>query len=560
MKSRKPAKDSSGSARAGRYANDVLTGKIEAPELVRLACERFAKDLDREDIEYRADLADTAVKNIELLRHVKGRWRGQHIVLEDFQCFVVCNVFGWVWADSGKRRFRYAYIQMPRKNGKTLLAISIALMMLAADGEPGAEVYLGATGQEQARNLLFHPAKQICEICPEFKDAFGIEVNASSLVIPESFSRLMSVIKKPDDGYNPSCAVVDEYHEHESDDQWSTFDTGMGSREQPLLLTITTAGSNLSGPCKELRDDSVKVLEGSSQSESRFVLIYEPDAEDAWDDMQTVRKCNPAIGVSVSEAYLADQLHEARKSASKQNAFRTKHLNQWVGAKVAWMNMLAWQRQQRKGLDPESFRAQKAYLAVDLASKKDIAAIAAIVPGGNQFNAFAWFFAPDAAADDNDMYRRYETAGCLTLTDGSATDYATIQAKIEELAALFDVQGIAFDPWQAQYLMQQLQDKGLPVEEFPHQVRTFSDPMKELESLVLDGRFHHDGNKALTDMMANVAAKMDVKENIYPNKARPNDPKCKIDGVVALIMAMGLTMRAREVSTIDEWLANPVSL
>lgn len=546
-----------GSERAVGYVNDVLNGDVPAPELVRLACQRFADDLERPDLVFDSAEADRHVRNIEKLPHVKGRWAGKPITLEPWQCFWVCNIFGWFWKATNLRRFRQAYVQVPRKNGKSLTAILIALEMFAADNEGGAEVYLGATSQEQAKDLLFLPARRIVEKCEKFRDHFGIEVNASTLVIPETFGQLKSVIRKPDDGYNPHCAVVDEYHEHETDDQWSTFDTGMGSREQPLLLTVTTAGSNLGGPCKEYRDDCARILHGE-QVDSRFVLIYEPDEDDDWSDEAVLRKVNPNIGVSVSEDYLIDQLAQARRSASKQNAFRTKHLNQWVGAKVAWMNMLAWQRQKRDTL-LDDYRACPAYLGLDLASKRDVAAVSAVVPQGDEYVTFQWFFAPEAAADDNDKYREYQTAGVLELTPGNATDYGRIEDKLSELAGFFDIRGVGFDQWQAQYMAQRLMERGLPMTEFPHQVRTMSDPMKEVEALVLDRRLWHDGNPAMTWMMGNVMAKADAKENVYPTKANPNDPRCKIDGVVALIMAMGLALREKNEGSIDDWLNDPVA-
>jgi len=548
-----------GTTRAIQYADGVLDGSIAAPELVKLACRRFVADRERDDITFREDVANDAIENIELLEHVKGRWQGEPVRLEPWQCFIVANLFGFVWKGTKRRRFRYGYIQVPRKNGKSFLAICIALQLFAADDEPGAEVYLGATGQDQARDLLFLPAKRIAEQCKEFREHYGIEVNASTLVIPDSFSRLKSVIKKPDDGYSPHGVVIDEYHEHEDASQFDTFNTGMGAREQPLMLVTTTAGSNLAGPCKEYRDDCVRVLEGQP-GDSRFVMIFEPDVDDEWDDPDVLRKVNPNIGVSVSEAYLLDQLEQARASASLQNAYRTKHLNQWVGAKVAWMNMLAWQRQKRT-LDMDDFKARPAFLGIDLASKKDVAAVAILtsLPDGNHVT-FQRFYAPESAAEDNEKYRRWERSGHMVLTPGAATDYATIEADIAALADHFDVRGVAFDNWQAQYLAQRLMERGLPMEEFPHQVRTMSDPMKELEAMVLDDQLVHDGNPVMTEHMGYVAAKADAKDNIYPNKSNPNDPRCKIDGVVALIMAVGLMTREREMGSLDDWLTDPVAM
>ena len=189
-----------GVTRANRFVEGVLSG-LDVPQTVRDACKRHKKDLERKDLWFDEKSANIAIRTIEKLKHAKGRWQGKPIVLEDWQCFFVCSLFGWKKGD--KRRFRYAYLQLPRKNGKTLLAICIALLMFGPDMEPGAEVYLGATSQDQAKDLLFLPAKFIVNACKKFKERFGVEVNASNLVIPANFSVFKSVIKKPDDGTNP---------------------------------------------------------------------------------------------------------------------------------------------------------------------------------------------------------------------------------------------------------------------------------------------------------------------------------------------------------------------
>lgn len=528
-----------GAERCRQYAKDVRSGAIVAPRTVRLACERFERDLAGDRFTFDDDAASKAIANIEFLKHAKGRWQGQALKLEHWQCFLLGNLFGW--KNGGKRRFRYAYTQVPRKNGKTLTAIGVALNMFAADNEKGAEVYLGAKGQEHARDLLFAPAKYIIETSPQWRETFGIEINAASLVIPANFSVLKTVIRKPDDGYNPHCAVVDEYHEHETDDQWSTFDTGMGSREQPLLLTITTAGSSIGGPCHEYRNDCIKILEGTVPGDSTFVLIYEPDETDAWDDPATLRKVNPNIGVSVSEEYLLDQLEQAKRSAAKQNSFRTKHLNQWVGARTAWMNMLAWQRQ-KAAVRLSDFTGKPCHVALDLASKVDLAALSITFREGDKFTSFVECFCPEDAVLQNDRYRKLQADGALTVTPGSATDYGWIEDRLKQLAGQFDVLSVGYDPWQAQYLAQRLQSEGLELVEYRQTVQNMSEPMKELEAAVASGNFQHDGDPALTWCMGNVMARLDEKGNVYPTKDSKDSPN-KIDAAVALIMSFGLWLQ-----------------
>lgn len=529
-----------GVERCNQYVSDVLNDVIPSCHTIKLACKRYKNDFKNEELFFDERAANVAVANIERLCHAKGKLQGQHIKLENWQCFSVCNLFGWKWKKNNLRRFRRAYKRVPRKNGKSLLAIAIALQMFGPDQEPGAEVYLGATSQDQAKDLLFLPAKYIVEKSTKFKNRFGIDINANTLVIPENFSVLKSVIRKPDDGTNPHCALVDEYHLHDTNEQYAVFDTGMGSREQPLLLVTTTAGSNLGGPCKELDDECVKILQGEFDDESMFILIYKPDEGDEWDDPETLFKVNPNIGVSVSKDYLIDQQNIARRSASAQNDFRTKHLNEWVGARTVWMNMLAWRRQQKDRL--EEFKHCPLYLAVDLASRKDAAVIAGVFFDGVERYSFEKYYAPEAAAEENDKYRKFALNGEMVLTPGSQTDQAFIEEEIKNLCSQYDVQSIGFDDWQADYMMTRLLDCGLPVVNFNQTVRNMSAPMKELEAHVLDGKFWHSENSCTTWMMGNVVAKVDAKEHIYPRKENDNDKRCKIDGAVALIMAMGLTL------------------
>jgi phage terminase large subunit-like protein len=301
----------------------------------------------------------------------------------------------------------------------------------------------------------------------------------------------------------------------------------------------------------------IKILEGQVEDESIFGIIYSMDEGDEWDSDIAMVKANPNIDVSISRKFLEQQRAQARRSATRQNSYRTKHCNQWVGAKTAWMNMISFQRQKRD-LNLEDFAGKRAWLAVDLASKKDVCAISILIDDGDRLVTFQRFFAPENSAIDNDKYREYAAAGHLELTQGSATDYSVIEDEILALCGQYSVQQVGFDKWQAQYLMQRLTDRGVPVIEFPHQVRTFSDPMKEIDARIDDGTLVHDGNSMMTWMVGNVTAKQDIKENIYPNKERPNDKRCKIDGLVALIMAMGLYLQARDEGTFDEFLADPV--
>lgn len=544
---------SSATERALGYANDVVSGNVPAGLYVRLACQRFLSDLKRDDWPYRydADRADKAVRFMELMPHTKGKWaaKSERLILEPWQCFAECNLFGWVRTDTGLRRFRESYEEVPRKNGKSARVAARGLYLFCADGESGAEVYSGATTEKQAHEV-FRPAWQMVQKLKGLRDRYGIEQagnpkNPGPMYVTSDMSKFETMIGKPGDGASPHAAIVDEYHEHDTDHMVDAMQTGMGAREQPLLSIITTAGSNLSGPCYEKRRDVIRILEGQVQDDTIFGVIYGIDEDDAWDDPASLVKANPNYGVSVFPEFLLAQLEQARRSASKQNAFRTKHLNQWVGARTVWMNMLAWQRQKRS-FGIEDFKGCPCWMAVDLASKKDVAALILLFLKDGEYYAVPKFYVPESATEENEKYRDFVTDGCMVATPGTMTDYAFIEEDIKALAKAVSLQDIAFDDWQANYLITRLSETSLPVVDYNQTVKNMSEPMKEVEARVLDRKLWHDGNPVMTWMMGNVSAKIDAKENIYPRKDNESDPFCKIDGPVALIMAMGRAMLGAE--------------
>jgi phage terminase large subunit-like protein len=530
--------------RAREYARSVVNGETVACKWVRLSCQRFIDDLERDDVEFDDSAANRAVKFIENLPHTKGRWAAKKelLKLSDWQVFVVCCIFGW--KKDGVRRFWTAFLLIARKNGKSALAAAIGLYMFVADDEFGAEVYSGATTEKQAWEV-FRPAKLMVDRTPALKNFYDVQSNAKNLHVLSNGSRFEPLVGNPGDGSSPHCAIVDEYHEHADDDLYQTMETGMGAREQPLMLVISTAGSNLSGPCHEMQKRAEAVLEGREIDDTLFPMIFTCDDDDEWDSDEALVKANPNIDVSVSRRFLEQQREQARRSATKQNHFRTKHLNQWVGAKTAWMNMLAWQRQ-KKQFTYSDLEGVPCWMACDLATKLDVSALVMLFYKDGEYHLIPKFYVPEAAAEQNSKYRDFATGGHMVLTPGNMTDYAFIEEDIQTIAKQVDLQDIAFDDWQANYLITRLMDTSLPVSNYNQTVKNMSDPMKELEARVIDRKLWHDGNPVMTWMMGNVAAKMDAKENIYPRKDNEHSPVCKIDGPVAAIMAMGRALAGQE--------------
>lgn len=530
---------------AEAYRRDVLAGAIPACDWVRRACERQAHDLDRVGADdwpwvFDAERAARPCEFISGLPHLKGKWaRARELIrLEPWQCFILTTVFGWVHRETGLRRFRRAYVEVPRKNGKSAISSGLLLYLLAGDGEAGAEVYSAATTKDQAR-ITFDDAKRMAERTPAMCRALGVRVFEHHLAVPDAVSVLkpLSAEGSTLDGLNIHGAVVDELHAHKTRAVYDVLDSGTGSRDQPMIWMITTAGSDRAGVCYEQRTHVTKILQRSVEDETFFGIVYTVDDGDAWDDPTTWAKCNPNFGVSVLEDDMEAAARKAASMPSALNGFLTKRLNVWVNADSAWMDMRSWDACADPTLREEDWLDAECFGGLDLASKVDIAAFMRVYRRGDQFAVFGSYYLPERAVESgtNSQYDGWRRRGLLTVTDGEVTDYDRIEDDIVEVHDTRVVTAIGFDPAQATQLVGHLLDKQLPMVEIRPTVLNFSEPMKELEALVLKGRLKHNGDPVLTWMVSNVVCHRDAKDNIYPRKERPEN---KIDGVVALITAL----------------------
>ncbi len=553
---------------AAKYARDVVSGRIDACQFVRWACARHLADLEsakRRAFRWRfdKDAAEKACIFIQLLPHAKGKWAAQRelIVLQPWQQFIVASIFGWVSKKTGMRRFREAYCEIPRKNGKSVLAAGIGLYMWCMDNEFGAEVYCGATTEKQALEV-FRPAKQMLSRADGLIKAIGAEAMARCLSIPDDESRFEPVIGDPGDGSSPSCALVDEYHEHPTPALYETMLTGMGARDQPLMFVITTAGFNLAGPCYIHRSHAIDMLKASAgigdlHNDELFAIIYTLDDDDDWQSPQVLRKANPNYGVSVSEEFLLKRLEDAKRYPSRQNAFKTKHLNIWVSAAHAWLNMSDWAACGDTALRLEDFAGQPCFMGVDLASKSDIAAVALVFrdkieqPEGSgrlkdRWTTFCRSYLPEnaveRAAQNQKAYEGWIHDGKLVITDGDETDYDVIRDDIRDLCEQFAVTEIVYDPYRATQLGHQILKDGGPAVQFGGGFSLWNMPMREVDAALLSRRFRHPCDPVLTWMAGNVVTR-ERKGLLIPQKADEGKTNMrKIDGMVAILMAMSRAM------------------
>jgi phage terminase large subunit-like protein len=536
---------------ARQYADDVLSGKISVCRLVQLACQRQVNDLAKAETgesewTWDEDRANRICAFIELLPHIKGRWKSRTIILEPWQCFSLTTIFGWV-DDDGLRRFRKVYWELPRKNSKTTIAAGVALYLLCADGEPGADIFAAAVTHDQAK-ICWDTAAQMVKNDKNMRAYYNVEAMARSIVINGQASSFKPLARDADslEGLNPHGAVIDELHAHKTREVFDVINMATGSRSQPLIFCITTAGDNRNGVCFEQHDYIVQVLNGRASdrgSERYFGIIYSLDPSDDWTTEESARKANPNYGVSVFPDDIMTICQQAQRSAEAQNTYLTKRLNIWVTSGTAYFNMLAWEnRCKSQELKLEDFYGERCYIGIDLASKIDVAAKVYVFPRDDgKMVVFGRYYLPTAAAErgnpNYDLYRGWSInpdVG-LTLTEGEVIDFEVIEEDLKEDRGNFDVAEFPYDPNQATELSTRMRNEGLNMVEITQNVRNLSEPMKSLEGMVLAGDILHNGDPILSWMMGNVVAKRDAKDNVYPRKIRNEN---KIDGAVALIMAL----------------------
>jgi phage terminase large subunit-like protein len=554
-------------AASEKYCDDVVSGEIPACKWVVAACLRQKDDRKRKDIIWRPEMAERICKFAELMPHIKGEWakRKELIKLEPWQSFILTTVFGW-YLPSGYRRFRTSYKEIPRKNAKSTLSSTVGNYMLTADGEAGSEVYSAATTRDQAR-IVFNDAQAMARKSPGLLKKYGVEVTARNIHVMDTSSKFepLSAEGETLDGLNVHCGILDELHAHKKRDVFDVIETGTGSRNQSLLWLITTSGSNRAGICYEQRTYLTRILNsvlkrhpeipadyrgGCIDDDSYFGIIYTIDEEqkdaegkiislaDDWTTEAAWRKANPNYGISVKPDDIARLAHKAQNISSATNNFLTKRLNVWVNADTAWMNMRAWDKCGDPTLSLDDFKGQPCRMSFDLASKIDIAARGQLFTRAGHYYFFLKSYLPEDRIEesDNSQYAGWVKDGYITTTEGNVLDFDVFEEDLKTDSSGYEIKEVAFDPFQATQFSTRMMAEGFEMVEMRPTVLNFSEPMKELEKLVLQGRFHHNGDPVLAWMASNVVAHTDQKDNIYPRKEKAEN---KIDGIIALLMCLG---------------------
>lgn len=454
------------------------------------------------------------------------------------------TLFGWRHNVTGLRRYRHAYIEVPRKNGKSTMAAAIALICTFCDNEAGGEIYSAAADRDQA-SIVFGIAASMIRRNPALAKRCRVLDTTKRIVVPrtETVYRAIAADAAGSHGYNSSCVIFDELHCQTNRELFDVLQTSMGARQQPLFISITTAGWDRHSICYLQHQHAAKVRDGDLDDPTFLPVLYGADDTDDWTSPKVWHKANPNLGISISEEFLRDECKRAVESPTYANSFRRLYLNQWTEQEQRWLPMDRW-RKQCAGPLPDLANVD-AWGGLDLSSTTDLTAFVLAFPhsDGNVY-VRAWHWIPEARAIEREKrdrvpYRLWRDQGLIEMTPGNCVDYSFIRQRIKELAQQYWVRQIAYDRYNATQLVIELQDDGMQMIEMGQGFVSLNAPSKELERLVIEGRLRHGSNAVLTWEAGNTMVKTDAAGNIKPVKP-DHQSAARIDGIVALVMALGL--------------------
>lgn len=499
--------------------------------------------------------ADHAVAFIQNLKHTKGKWDGKPFFLLPWQEQIVRDIFGIVNAE-GKRQFRSAYIEIPKKNGKSELAAAIALYLLYGDGEASAEVYSCANDRSQA-SIVFDVAKRMVEKSPALLKRSKIAAATKRIVNYRNagFYQVLSAETGTKHGLNISGLVFDEIHAQPNRKLYDVMTKGSGdAREQPLFFIITTAGTDKDSICYELHTKALDIMNGRKIDHSFYPVIYGLSDEDDWNDEANWYKANPSLGYTISIDRVRDAYRDALENPAEENVFKQLRLNIWTNSTVVWIPEHIYERGNLP-INPAELEGRDCYAGLDLSSTSDITALVLVFPPrteNEKYIVLPFFWLPEETLElrcrrDHVLYDVWQRQGYILTTEGNVIHYGFIERFIERLGEKYHIIEIAYDRWNATQMVQNLEDMGFTMVPFGQGFKDMSPPSKELYKLLMEGNINHGGNPVLKWMAQNVVMRQDPAGNIKPDKERSVE---KIDGIVALIMGLDRCIRSAPATSV----------
>ena len=497
---------------------------------------------------YDKRMADYAVQFIECLCHTKGTWSGKPFELIDWQEQIIRDIFGTL-KSNGYRQFNTAYVEIPKKMGKSELAAAVALLLCCGDNEERAEVY-GCAADRQQASIVFEVAADMVRMCPALSKRVKINASMKRMIFQptNSFYQVLSAEAYSKHGFNIHGVVFDELHTQPNRKLFDVMTKGSGdARMQPLYFLITTAGTDTHSICYETHQKANDILEGRKIDPTFYPVIYGAEDSDDWTDPKVWKKANPSLGITVGIDKVKAACESAKQNPAEENSFRQLRLNQWVKQAVRWMPMDKWNACSFK-VDEKSFEGRVCYGGLDLSSTTDITAFVLVFPPEDEedrYHILPYFWIPEDNLDlrvrrDHVPYDVWQRRGYLQTTEGNVVHYGFIEKFIEELGKKYNIREIAFDRWGAVQMVQNLEGMGFTVVPFGQGFKDMSPPTKELMKLTLEQKLAHGGHPVLGWMMDNIFIRTDPAGNIKPDKEKSTE---KIDGAVALIMALDRAIR-----------------
>jgi len=493
-------------------------------------------------------LADRAVAFINSLKHTKGVWYGKNFELLPWQDKIVRDIFGTL-KPNGYRQYNTAYVEIPKKQGKSELAAAIALYLTCGDGEYGAEVY-GCAADRQQASIVFDVAVEMINQCPALKKRCKILASQKRIVyLPlKSFYQVLSAESYTKHGLNVHGVIFDELHAQPNRALYDVMLTGSGdARKQPLYFLITTAGTDRQSICYEVHQKAEDVLKGKKNDPTFYPVIYGIKDNDDWTDEKNWYKANPSLDITVDIDKLRAAFNNAKENPAEENLFRQLRLNQWVKQSVRWMPMDKWNLCSYP-IDRERLKGRICYGGLDLSSTTDITAFVLVFPPEDEdgkYEILPFFWLPEETLElrvrrDHVPYDTWKAKGLVMTTEGNVVHYGFIEKFIEELGTKYNIKEIAYDRWGAVQMVQNLEGMGFTIVPFGQGYKDMSPPTKELMKLVLEKKIAHGGNEVLEWMVDNIYIKTDPAGNIKPDKEKSTE---KIDGAIAMIMALDRAIR-----------------
>ena len=495
-------------------------------------------------------LADRAVAFINSLKHTKGVWYGKNFELLPWQDKIVRDLFGTL-KPNGYRQYNTAYIEIPKKQGKSELAAAVALYLTCGDGEYGAEVY-GCAADRQQASIVFDVAVEMINQCPALKKRCKILASQKRIVyLPlKSFYQVLSAESYTKHGLNVHGVIFDELHAQPNRALYDVMLTGSGdARKQPLYFLITTAGTDRNSICYEVHRKAEDVINGKKHDPTFYPVIYGIKDEDDWTDEKNWYKANPSLDITVDIDKIRAAFNNAKENPAEENLFRQLRLNQWVKQSIRWMPMDKWNLCSY-AVDKERLKGRVCYGGLDLSSTTDITAFVLVFPPEDEdgkYEVLPFFWLPEETLElrvrrDHVPYDTWKAKGLIMTTEGNVVHYGFIEKFIEELGTQYNIKEIAYDRWGAVQMVQNLEGMGFTIVPFGQGYKDMSPPSKELMKLVLEKKIAHGGNEVLEWMVDNIYIKTDPAGNIKPDKEKSTE---KIDGAIALIMALDRAIRHR---------------